>query len=296
MGRWFGSLCVFAMLLCGASLENDAQIANFESLIKAGKYLEARSALESYVQAHSDSWRAQYQLGYVYFRLHLIQPSVTALCKSLVLNRDFAESHKILAYDLNILGRQDMALDELRRAIQLNPDSADSHYEMGRIYYERGSYLDSVRELESAKSLAPEFVRVYHNLGLAYSAIGDDAIAVRNFEEGLRRNDRQTAPSAWPLIDYATFLNMRGEFDQARQLLLRAIAIEDKWDEEFEELAKAYRGRGETTAAIQALESAIARNPKKAELHYMLARLYWQTHQTASARQELAEYERDRGR
>jgi hypothetical protein len=51
---------------------------------------------------------------------------------------------------------------------------------------------------------------------------------------------------------------------------------------------------GQMQPAIDALKHAIAINPRKPEYHYALARLYSQTHRQAEAREELAEYEKDR--
>ena len=228
------------------------------------------------------------------FRLQEIQPSLKALCKSLVLNPSFADSHKILGFDLNILGRQDLALHELELAIKQNPDSAESYYEAGRIYYERGAYLPAVEKLERARSLNPDSVRVYHNLGLAYAAIRENEKATANFEEGLRRNAKEPHPSAWPLIDYGTYLNLQGNFERARDLLLRSIEIDGKWDTAYDELSKSYRGLGMTSEAIVALRHAAMLNPGKAEYHYVLARLLTQTHQTQEAKVELNLYERQR--
>ncbi|MDQ2775063.1 MAG: hypothetical protein M3Y57_09120, partial [Acidobacteriota bacterium] len=99
------------LVLAGATVraDSDPALSSYESLIKAGRFAEASNGLESYVAGHPQSWQAFYQLGYSDFRLHRIQQSLTMLCKSLILNKEFAESHKILAYDLNILGRQDYA-------------------------------------------------------------------------------------------------------------------------------------------------------------------------------------------
>jgi tetratricopeptide (TPR) repeat protein len=275
----------------------DAQaIASVESLIKADKFAEARTPLESYTAAHPQSWQALYQLGYVDFRLHRIQESLAMLCRSLVLNPTFAESHKILAYDLNILGRQDLAIHELEQAIGYDAGSAESYYELGRIYYERGSYPEAIKDLEQAKSLSPEYVRVYHNLGLAYSAVGEKAKAVTNFDMGLQLNTRQSKPSAWPLIDYATYCNLQGEFEKARDMLLEAVGIDNEWEQEFDELSKAYRGLGQKDEAIDVLKKAVALNPRKAEYHYVLARLYRQGNQVAQAKEELAQYEQQKGR
>ena len=283
--------------MCAGGLLRAADVSSevdrFESLIKAGEYTAAQAGLEAYVRAHPDSWRAQYQLGYVYFRLHRVQQSLTMLCKSLVLNDAFAESHKILAYDLNILGRQDLAITELGRAIHYDPESAESHYELGRIYYEQGAYVDAVKHLEKAREIAPDSVRVYHNLGLAYAAIAENAKAVQCFEEGLRRNAAQIKPSAWPLIDYATYFNLQGNFERARAMLLDAIKIDASSDQEFDELSKAYRGLGQTKEAIDALKRAVALNPRKPEFHYVLARLFTKTNQPAQAEAELAEYQKE---
>ncbi len=283
---------MFAGALLGAE-DVSSEIAGFESLIKAGQYQTAQTGLETYVKAHPDSWRAQYQLGYVYFRLHRVQQSLAVLCKSLVLNDAFAESHKILAYDLNILGRPDLAITELERAIHYDSESGESHYELGRIYYEQGAYVDAVKQLEKAKTISPDSVRVYHNLGLAYAAIADNAKAVQCFEEGLRRNAEQAKPSAWPLIDYATYFNLQGNFERARAMLLDAIKIDASSEQEFDELSKAYRGLGQTNEAIEALKRAVALNPRKAEFHYVLARLYKKTNQPAQAEAEMAEYQKD---
>ena len=300
MLRAFVTLAVLTVLLTGQTTtqaSDDGQATEqFDLLIRQGRISEASQNLESYTAAHADSWRALYQLGYIYFRLHRIHPSLNMLSKSLAIYSGFAEAHKILAFDLNILGRKDLAISELQKAIALDPASWESRYELGRIYFERGSYLQAVEQFEKVKLLAPEFVKTYHNAGLAYNAIGDRDKAVQNFDEGLRLNAGQKQPSAWPLIDYATYFNLQSDFGRARDLLVAAIKIDGSWAQEFEELAKAYRGLGEVRQAIENLQKANSINPHKVENHYVLARLYTQTHQPEEARRELTEYDKDRQR
>jgi len=290
------SFLIFALVTaCAAArpvppADDSDAVAPFELLIESGNLSEAQSALETYTAQHVDSWRAQYQLGYVYFRLHHFQLSVDRICKSLVINVDFAESHKILAYDLNILGHPERAIIELERAIHIDPASAESHYELGRIYYDQGSYVQAIEHLEKAKSLLPNSVRTYHNLGLAYAAVSEKSKGVENFEEGLRRNRLQPKPSAWPLIDYATYFNLEGQFEKARGMLLEAITIDPNWDQAFDELSKAYRGLGKIPESIAALNHAIALNRSKPEYHYVLAQLYRQTHRFTEAQEQLTLY------
>ncbi len=299
MRRVIATLAVLAVSLLGQApspTDDEQAVQKSEALIKAGQFSEAREQLETYTAIHADSWRALYQLGYVYFRLHQIRSSLNMLSKSLAIHEEFAEAHKILAFDLNMLGRKDLAISELEKAIKLDPASWESHYELGRIYFERGSYLQAIDQFERVKRLSPEFVKAYHNAGLAYAAINSHAEAVKNFEDALRLNAKQQTPSAWPLIDYATYFNLQGDFEKARNLLLQAIQIDGSWAQEFEELSKSYRGLGQTSEAIDSLKKAISIHPHKIENHYVLARLYTQTHRPEEAKRELSEYERDRRR
>lgn len=148
-----------------------------------------------------------------------------------------------------------------------------------------------MQQLEKSKTRNPGFVREYHNLGLAYSAIRENDKAVASLEQGLRLNASQPHPSAWPLIHYATYLNMQGNFEHARDLLLQSIKLEGTYDAAFDELSKAYRGLGQTSDAITALRHAAALNSARADYHYVLARLLTQTHQADEAKLELALYE-----
>ena len=73
-----------------------ATIKTFDQLIKSGKYSEAEQGLEQYTSRNPQSAEAWYQLGYVYFRLHKIWPSVKALSRSLAIDPSRSEAHKIL--------------------------------------------------------------------------------------------------------------------------------------------------------------------------------------------------------
>lgn len=289
-GKWYLPF-LFATVTFAFS-DEEAAISRFESQIQAGDFAAAQSPLEVFVKENPKSWRAQYQIGYVYFRLHRLQQSVESLCQSLLLNNGFADSHKILAYDLNMLGRPDLAKSELARAISLDPKSAESQYELGRILYEEGAYRPAIEHLEAARQIDKNAVRVYHNLGLAYGAVDEHGKAVENFEEGLQRNAARSQPSAWPLIDYASYLNRRNEFTRARELLQQAIKMDGPWDQAFDELGKACRGLGLKEEAIAALQKATATNSRKPEYHYALAQLYKQTGRVQEAKAELESYEK----
>ena len=88
----------------------------------------------AYLKEHPNSWRAHYIQGYVLFRMRKVGDSIKELAKSLELNADNPEAHKILAKDFVVIGKFDYAQTELQQAVRLKPESAEIHYSLGEIY------------------------------------------------------------------------------------------------------------------------------------------------------------------
>ncbi|MGI8989164.1 MAG: tetratricopeptide repeat protein [Bryobacteraceae bacterium] len=268
----------------------DPEIGDFDRMIASGRYTEAEAPLEAYVASHPDSWQALYQIGYVDFRSHKILLSVEALSRSLVLRVDQPEAHKILGFDLTILGKLDLAEVEMRQAIRLDPNSAESRYELGKICYERGQQGCAVQELQTAIWIAPAYVKAHHNLGLAYEASNDFARARRSFERAIELNREQSRPSSWPYTDYAGFLNRRYDFAGALALCRLAVEADPRADQAWFEMAKAYRGLADIARSVTALERAIELQ-RKPDYLYVLSQAYRKQGREAEARKVLSEFE-----
>ena len=263
--------CAASACLAGAA---DTEIKEFDQLISAGNYEQAAGRLETYLAENPQSWEGLYQLGYVYFRLHRIWPSIRLLSKSLSIHVDNADAHKILGMDFTIVNRLDLAAKELQRAVELNPESAESHYALGRVHYEQGAYGRAVTSLQKAVALDRAYVKAYHNLGLAYEATGEISFAKDSFLDAIELNKKQLHPSAWPYINFGAFHNRRGEFEEALKLLQSAVTYNPRSDEAHFQQAKAYRGLERWEESVQSLRRAIALNDQVPEFFYALSGLY----------------------
>ena len=284
--------CVLQSVSTPAQTTVDEDIQTFDRLLAAGHYAEAEAPLENYTSSHPQSSEAWYQLGYLYFRLHKIWPSIQALSKSLSIRPKQADAHKILGLDFSILGRLDLAEYELRRAVALEPGSVESQYSLGRVCYERGNYERAARHLEQALQLNPNHVKALHNLGLTYEGLNQYDRARQHFEKAIALNETSPAPSEWPYIDFATFLNHRGQHQLALDLLRKGERINPKSDPLEFEMAKAYRGLAEWELAAKSLEKAARVNPRNAEYFYVLFLTYKKLGKAAEARDALAEFEK----
>lgn len=285
------SRVVTLAVLCALSAHpQPATIQRFDDLIKAGKYADAAPLLEDYTSHNPESAQAWYQVGYVYFRLHKIWPSVKALSRSLAIDPSQAEAHKILGHDFLILGRLDLAADELRRATKLDPKSVEAHYGLGRVHYENGDYGLAREHLAKTVELDPRYVKGWHNLGLALEAMGSLEHARSCFVRAIELSQAAAKQSEWPYLNFAGFLNRLAQPEQALELLGKAELINPAADQVHFEKAKAYRALQQWEAAIASVQRAINLNNCNAEHHYVLSLLLRKVGRTKQADQAVGRF------
>jgi tetratricopeptide (TPR) repeat protein len=241
-----------------------------EAAIAANKFDEAASLLTIYLADHPDSSKAHYDLGYVQFRTHKIGPSIKQLSKSLELNPNNAEAHKVLALNCSIIGRYDLAEVELLQAARLKPESAEIHYFLARTYYTRGVYPLARTEFETAIRLNPSYTKAYNNLGITLEALGDNDAALRNYNAAIRFEDRQEQKSEWPYIYLSSFYNRQKNAAEALLYARKAVEVNPASDAAYFEIAKAYRTQKQLQQAVDATRRAIAINSQVSDYYYVL--------------------------
>lgn len=250
------------------------QLDVFAEQIRQDQLEEVKPLLQAFLQEHPNSWRTHYQLGYVLYRLHDIKGSIVALSKSLQLNVENAEAHKILGLDLSILGDYDRAQVELEQAAAMAPDSADIRYFLGRVYYTKNIFPLARREFEAAIKLNPDYMKAYDNLGLTLEAVGENEAAVENWLRAVKLSEEQGLNSEWPFINLAAYYNRQNDPQQALNYSQKAAEKNPASGEAYFQMGRALRSRDEWEQAADALKKATTYNPENAEYHYVLSMVY----------------------
>jgi tetratricopeptide (TPR) repeat protein len=273
--------------------KDDSERLNaFEQLIGQCNFAEVEPLLQSYLKAYPNSWRAQYQLGYVLFQTHRFGPSIEALAKSLQINLNNAEAHKILGLDLVIIGKYDRALLELEQAAHLKPDSAEIRYHLGRIYYTRNVFPLAKRDFEAAIHLDPSYMKAYDNLGLTMEAMGDDNAALALYNKAIDLNERHGLHSPWPYINLASFYNHKNDPSRALDSAKRSLKQNPTAGQAFVQMAKAYRALEQWNRAAEALQNAIEINPADAEPYYIISQVYRKLGRLEASKQAMNNYQK----
>jgi tetratricopeptide (TPR) repeat protein len=258
------------------------RIQDIEINIRGARYLEVEPILRQYLADHPLSWRAHYDLGYVLFRMRggtlpladAIKESIKELSRSLELNINNADAHKILALDLTMFQREDLAEVELNQAVRLNPGSAEIHYFLGRHYMGQSNYGLARTELETAIQLDPTYMKAYDNLGITLDLLGDRTAALKNYLKAIELDERQGLPSELPYLDLAKSYHEQNDLAGAASFATKAISKNPRSDLAYFELARIYFDNAQWSEAVEALQKAIAIDQYSMQYYYLLGRTY----------------------
>jgi len=249
------------------------QIKNFEAAIGEDKIDEVEPLVSTYLQGHPNSWRAHYIEGYLLFRMRKVGDSIRELSKSLELNVDDPEAHKILAKDFVIIGQVDYALTELQQAVRLKPESAEIHYSLGEIYSAKDMLPESKSEFMAAIKWDATYAEAYNALGFTEESLDHDAAALEAYKKAIDVADKKGFKFDAPYINLSAYYNRLGNPELALQYAQKGIELNSKSDLAYYQMAKAYESRHELEQAAEALAKAISIMPSSAQYFYVLSQV-----------------------
>ncbi len=171
-------------------------------------------------------------------------------------------------------GRLDEAIDCFESAAALAPRQPEGHAALGAALLRKRSYAEAASRLEKAVALDPEYRTAHYLLGLAYRGLERDDEAQRELSRGVGA-ERRYFPDALSgrLLDFRT--DYASQVDRAAKLLRsgktpQAIPILEELRARrpsdvnvANNLAIAYKQRGEMERALELLESAKRSSPEQ---------------------------------
>lgn len=215
----FGSstLASYAQLDLVPTLETRFRDFAFSLLIE-GKYDKAKEAFTKAIEVNkNDAWsyaargnarvllkdpqglfdtktgveilRDEYTHSALAFNLEMegkINEAIEEYKKAIAKNKDYIVAHYNLARLLEIQAKYDDAMNEYKEAIRIEPEFPLAHGNMGHAYWLKVQTLLSMEEYKKALDLNPNYAGTHYNWGLIYKSLGRKADARIEFEEAVR--------------------------------------------------------------------------------------------------------------
>ena len=175
-----------------------------------------------------------------------------AFRRALEINPNLAEARAHYAWYLNLFGRQDEALAEMKRAQQVDPLTPTWTAWMGDLNWTVGQYDKTIEFERKALELNPDFPWAFHFLGLAYAEKG-------MYEEAIAAHQKAVAAVPNWRWGLAHTYALAGRRNEARKMA--AELEEEPKPENALGLTFIYTALGEKDEAIRWAEAAAYKYP-----------------------------------
>ena len=178
-----------------------------------------------------------------------------------------AVTHYNLGYAFQTAGRNDLAIDEYRRAVRLYPSDAGMHSNLGLALAAIGKHDEAIAEYREAIGLDPRLVAARSNLGMAMASAGRYPEAMAEFDEALRLDPL----NARAHYNRGTALAAQGQPQAAITEFKRSLELEPGNAFAHNNLGAILASMGQLAAAVEQFRLAVQLQPDFAEAQANLA-------------------------
>ncbi len=269
---------------------------------KTGTAFRLLSSLDGNAVSIDLLWAAWTDLGEIYYDLCLFQNAEECYRTALVLCPDLLISHFNYGTSLQMLGKEDQALEAYYRADSITPDHPKVWCNIGTVYFLQGDFLESENALRRSLNAKPDYARAWDNLACALGAQGRlteaywaccQALASKpNFKEAQLKMailycHQERWAEALPLLlesishpslhGYAyAYLSMTfamiGNLLGAKQAISAAVGVDNEvLAASWSTLGQAYMDHDQFLESERAYQEAVRLNPQNGEHWIQLA-------------------------
>ena len=164
---------------------------------------------------------------------------------------DSARVHQLQAESLEVQERRADAEKEYAAALDAKPDLLEALLALGRLKRIRLACEEAIGLYDRAEAIRPTFDAEY-GLGVCHSYLQNDELAVKKFEQAVKRNP--SAAVAWAGLG-TSLVKLRRTAEGIAKLQ-RAIVLAPDMDEAHYMLGLAYQSAGDTVRAQEAFKKA----------------------------------------
>jgi predicted TPR repeat methyltransferase len=152
---------------------------------KAGRLAEAERLYRQICAVDPDHAGSLHFLGVLAGQVGRNDLAIDLIGRALALKPDYAEAHYNLGRALTMQGKLGEAVAHYERAATLKPNYTEAHIGLGNILREQGRLSEAMVRYERVLALRPDFAEAHYNLGAAQLGLGNLTAAMNCFERAL---------------------------------------------------------------------------------------------------------------
>jgi Tfp pilus assembly protein PilF len=296
-------------------------IARAEAAIDKKDYATAEQALHEAIKQDANSYRAWFDLGFVYTALHRDADAIAAYRKSVAANPNVFESNLNLGLMLarstdpeaakylraatglkpsakpeeglyrawvslgQVLEDKEPreAIAAFRKAAELKPDDSEAHLMAAAVAEKTGDLASAEQEYKAAAARDPKSADALAGLAYIYSKTQ----RLPEAEDELRKYVTLDAQSAKAHLQLGRVLAGEGKTDEAEAEIEKALQLSPADAQAEREIAMLYAANKQFAKAEPHFRAALQKQPNDAELHHRLGTALLEQRKFAEAQKEL---------
>jgi predicted O-linked N-acetylglucosamine transferase (SPINDLY family) len=233
---------------------------------KAGRLPEAEACYRQVLVVNPDHADANNLLGAIAIQVGRADLAVELIGRAIRQNGHSPGYFSNLGTALRGLGRFDEAVTAYRRVVGITPNEAEAHYNLATALFDRGDLDESIATYRHAIRISPDFVEPYCDLGIALRVQRklDESIAAYRQAIRIKPNFAEAH------CGLGVALYGQGKIDEAIAASQQAIRIKPDYAEAQVNLGIALYRQGKLDEAIAASSNAIRINSDFADAHHIL--------------------------
>ena len=189
---------------------------------QAGRLQEAEALYRQILQVQPDHPDALHLLGVIAHQVGKHDIAVDYISRAIALNPAVAEYYNNIGEACRALGKLNEAVAHYQRALALKPSYAEAYSNLGIILAWQGRLEEAALHCRQALALNPSFAQAHYNLGVALQSHGKLAEAVASYQRALAL----TPTYADAQVNLAMALHGQGQREDALKVLFDALTAQ----------------------------------------------------------------------
>lgn len=237
---------------------------------QAGRLQAAEQLYRWILQAEPHHSEAIHLLGVMAHQVGRPELAIHYLERAIALDGNVAAYHYNLANARSAMGQLPMAVESYRSALALDPSFADAHNNLGNALKAQRELEDAVDCFHRALEINPKFVEAHNNLSVVLLELGRPVEA-----EASGRRALELAPNfAEAHSNLGDALRSQGRLEDAVGSYRRAVVLKPNFADAHNNLGNVLAEQRKVADAITCFRLALEHQPGFASAHHNLANAF----------------------
>ncbi len=235
----------------------------------AGRLVDAEVIYRQILKVAPKHLDVLFLQGLVSYQLGKYDIAIEFLGKAIQGNPSSPEYYEYLGNALEAKGDFDAAVESYEKVLSINPAQVNVHCNLGKVFKAQGKLAEAIEHCRIALLLEPNLAEAHSNLGNALNEQGALDAAIEHYHQALSLKP-DFADAHYNL---ATILQKQGKLVAAIEHYGKALKLKPDWADAFYKLGSIIHDQN-INLAIEYYRKALSFKPDYVEVHISMGRAY----------------------